>query len=129
RTVPKVVLSLLGADERGGLSDAALSGLLARWLDHELETCLVLGCGETLIPVLLAASELASCWWPEVEWATVAPAFAASFVDVALRIVRDQLDGKYKVDPRLVRPLGVALLLRSSLDIDDTTPDELAQGN
>jgi len=116
RTRPKTVLDLLGPDGRAGLTSAALSGVLTRWLDATMASAERLGRQEALSQTLLAAAELGACWWPEQDWPSEAPGFASAFVDAAHQVARSLLSGRLRETARLSRALALAMMVREALD-------------
>lgn len=119
RARPKTVLALLGAGGRGSLADATLSGILTRWLEGAFAAARATGRHNHLAGTLVAAAELASCWWPVSSWTTAAPGFASAFVDLAMVTARNHEAGTIKDPARLTTVFANALLVRDLLDDRD----------
>lgn len=118
---PKLVLQLLGEGGTGGVTDGGRSGLISGWLDWMLQFNERTNDNRVLTRALLAAGELAACWWPEDSWLKAAPAFSASFVSTALRVAEDlRADARIETGG-LAKALGTALRLQRNLQevVDD----------
>lgn len=86
RRRPRLALELLGKGGTGGISAAKLSGILSGWLEWSVATYDRTEDAKALIGSLLAAAEIAECWWPNTTWVEIAPAFAAAYASTAIRV-------------------------------------------
>jgi len=117
---------MLGEGGTGGVTDGGRSGLISGWLDWMLQFSERTNDNKILTRALLAAAELAACWWPEESWLEEAPAFSASFVSTAMRVaVKLQTDARIEASG-LARALAIALHLQRQLqDVVDDEPVNL----
>lgn len=119
RARPKTVLALIGAGGRGDMDNATLSGILTRWLEGTFAVAQATGRHIHLAGTLVAAAELASCWWPVSSWTTEAPGFASAFVDMAIVAASTHEAGPIRDHARLAKVFANALLVQDLLDDRD----------